>query len=204
VTDPELEQLARLWRRPDAAEQAMFEKMARRARLKARLIGYGDLFLFFAIIVTMSLVVIRHRSATGIALGLLILAAVAALNRQRRIYRQASWRIDTSRTDAFLDSAIGSARARMRTVMLGLHLTLPFMCLTIIFLMSMGGHITRETGLSHVPQWVLSPRGTAIVLMFVLMTVLSVVLRYRIGKEIERLERLKRSYEEEDERDGEG
>lgn len=204
MTDPELEQLARLWRRPDAAEQAMFEKMARRARLKARLIGYGDLFLFFAIMATMSLVVMRHRSATGIALGLLILAAVAVLNWQRRIYRQASRRIDTSRTDAFLDSAIASARARLRTVMLGLHLAFPFMCLTIIFLMSMGGHITPETGLSHVPQWVLSRRGMAIVFMFALVAALSVVLRHRIGREIDRLARLKRSYEEEDERDGEG
>jgi len=197
MTDPELERLALLWRRTDPAEQAMFEKVARRARLRARLIGYGDLVLFVVIFILLSVVVLRHWSPTSVAMALAILAVITWFNWRRRLYREQARTIDTSERQSFLDTSITSARARLRALLLGLYLTLPLMLLTILFLISAEEGISLDAAMAHLPGRLQSRRGLVFLLCFLLPVIWAIPVRRRIKAEIERLESLKRDYEEE-------
>lgn len=197
MNDAELERLASLWRQTDAAEQAMFEKLARKARLKARLISYGDSTTFAAILILIPLIVIRHWSLTSFAIGLVILAIVSWGNWRRRLYLRQSARIDTSRREAFLDSSILGARARLRTVLLGLYFAIPLLLLIMLFLISSKLGLGLGSTIALLPETLVSKRGSIIVLVFLLPMFWSILARRRIAAEIERLEALKRDYETE-------
>lgn len=197
MTDAELERLALLWRRADPAERAMFEQVARRARLRARLIGYGDFVLFVVIFILLSVVVLRHWSLTSVATAIAILAVITWLNWRRRLYREQARTIDTSDRGRFLDTSITGARARLRALLLGLYLTLPLMLLTILFLISAEEGIGLDAAMAHVPGRLQSRRGVIFVLCFLLPVLWVIPVRKRVKAEIERLELLKRDYEEE-------
>jgi hypothetical protein len=198
MTDPELARLAALWRRTDDSEQVLFEKMARKARLRARLIGLGDLVIFFLVIASLSLAVLRHRpTPTTVLLGAMLMAVVLWLNWRRRLHRKVARAIDTSRRQIFFETAIGSAKARLRTVTLGLYLFLPFLLLTALFLICVEEGIGLQAALAYLPIWAVSRRGMTVILIFLLPAAWSLHAGHRIRNEIGRLEALERAYEEE-------
>lgn len=197
MNDAELERLASLWRQADPAEQAMFEKVARKARLKARLIGYGDSAMFAVLLIVLPLVVIRHWSVTSFTICLVILAIIVWGNWRRRLYREQSARIDTSRREAFLDSSIEGARARLRTVLFGLYMAIPLLLLTMLLLISSKLGVGLGPAIARLPETLASKRGLIVASFFLLPLIWSILARRRVAAEIERLEALKRDYEAE-------
>jgi hypothetical protein len=202
MTDPELERLASLWREPDPAEQAVFERMARKARLQARLTARSDIALAIATAILLSLALWRHPNPVAIALGLVLYAAMLWLNWKRRALRRMDALDGSAGRQAFLDSAIGSARLKLRNIRLSYYAAIPFLLLGSLFLMTAREAMGIEAAIAYFPAWVATRRGLGFVAMFALVAVWLLYVRRRIRKEIARLETLKRAYEEEAGLDG--
>ena len=196
MTDPELDQLATLWRQPDPPEEGRIAALAAKARSRARLVGYSDIVLLATCVAMMVVSIPRPTPATLVP-GMLIFAALLWINSLRRTGRQMALTLFTADRQSFLEGAIRNARITLRYRMILLGLWVPVMTLAILFKLS-ARHGGIGPALANVPAWLVSVRGLTVT-GFLIASTLWLAFRYRKSlAEIARIDALKRDYEDEE------
>ncbi|HEX8241573.1 MAG TPA: hypothetical protein VF574_17685 [Allosphingosinicella sp.] len=201
MREPGFEDLANLWQDAEVGDRAAFEALARRARLKGRLLAYADFALVLLLAGGLLPGIVLAPNPMTIAAAVLLLVATLWLSWTRRRYRQMAATLNTSDPAAFVESSVAYARANLRRVNLSLILTGPLVATAIVFKAakrSRGGLETLPQGLL---EWVSEPRswiGLAVVALVVLFMLRS---RRRLRGELGRLEELRLDYEREKRRD---
>ncbi len=197
MTDPELQELAELWREPDPAEAGKFQALARRARRRGRYLAYADWALALVLVGGSLFAILASPGplTTGAAIGLLV--ATIWLTWQRRRLRQMANSLDTTDRRGFIESSIKSARANLRRVTLTVIALPPLVILALLSKMSFrrGGPVTDPGQV--LLDWAQSPRGMISLAIFALLIALSLRSIMRIRNELRRLRSLRGDYEEE-------
>jgi hypothetical protein len=196
MTDPELQGFADLWQQPDAAEQAQFEALARKARWHARLLAYADIALAAVVAMTMALGFLLQPGLHSAVIALAVIVIILWLSWKRRSYRQMSKTLDTSNRQAFIESSIRHAAVNLRRVKLSLYIFPPAAVLAILFKLSYrhGGRLDHP--LDVVADWALTGRGflTFTLIAAIVALLVRSVRRYR--GELARLDAVERDYQE--------
>jgi uncharacterized membrane protein len=205
MTDPELQELAELWQRPDAAdaseavEAEKFRALALKARRKGRFLAYADAALAVLLVggSILALLASPGRLTTGSAI--LLLVATIWLTWQRRKLRQMAGTLDTQDRQAFIESSVRSARANLRRVTLSLLSLPPLVIVALLAKMSFrkGGSVSDPGRI--LLDWAQSPRGMISLAIFALIMGLGVRSILRIRAELRRLQALRRAYQDETE-----
>lgn len=201
MREPGFEDLADLWQDSEEGNREAFEAMARRARLKGRLLAYADFALLLLLLAGLIPGILLAPNRTTIAAAILLLGATLWMSWTRRRYRQMAATLNTSDPAAFLESSVANALANLRRVNLGLVLMAPLVAMVAVF---KGGQHSRG-GIETLPQgiadWLATPKtwiGLTIVVLVVLAMLRS---RRRLRSELGQLESLRLAYEEEKRRD---
>lgn len=204
MTDPELHDLAELWRQPDAAEAAKFQSLARGARRRGRWLAYADWALAFVLVggSLFALLASPGHLTTFAAIGLLV--ATIWLTWQRRRLRQMASTLDTADRQGFIASSVRSARANLRRVTLTIIALPPLVILALLSSLSFrrGGPVSDPGQV--LLAWAQSTRGIISLAIFALLIAFSLRSIARIRKELRNLEALRRAYEEENRAEGRG
>ena len=202
MTDPELQELAELWREPDSAPAEDFQSLARRARRRGRFLADAD-WALAAVLVGGSLfaLLVGPGPFTTIA-AVLLLVATIWLTWQRRRLRQMASTLDTADRHGFIESSVRSARANLRRVTLSLIALPPLVIAALLTKMGArrGGHVSDPGQILLI--WAQSPRGIISLAIFALLIALSLRSILRIRNELRRLESLRDAYEEENRASG--
>ncbi|HYG46495.1 MAG TPA: hypothetical protein VD846_01005 [Allosphingosinicella sp.] len=197
MTDPELQELAELWRQPDAAEAEKFKTLARRARRQGRLLAYADWALALVLVGGSVFALLAAPGRLTTFAAILLLLATIWLTWQRRRLRQMASGLDTADRQGFIESSIRSARANLRRVSLTLVALPPLVIFALLGKMSVrrGGHVADPAQV--LLDWARSPRGMISLAIFALLIALSLRSILRIRNELRRLRDLRRAYAEE-------
>lgn len=201
MREPGFEDLADLWQDGEEVDREVFEALARRARLKGRLLAYADFALLILLLGGLVPGILMAPNRTTIAAAILLLVATLWLSWTRRRYRQMAATLNTSDPAAFLESSVANALANLRRVNLSLVLMAPLVAMVAVF---KGGQRSRggiETLPEGIWEWLGTPKtwiGLTIVFLIVLAMFRS---RRRLHAELVKLERLRLDYEEEKRRD---
>ena len=202
MTDPDLRELAELWQQPDGDAQELFEAVARKARFRARFLGYADLALGLLLVAGMVLGTIMVPGPVTAGIAVLLISATIWVSFKRRALRQMSLTLDTNDRHSFIRVAARSARANYRRLTLGLWLFPPFALLAVLFKLSwrQGGEL--HDPLQALALWAVSTRG--IIGLCGIAVIVGLLLRSwrKTRAEIRRLEALDRDYRDEDRMDG--
>jgi hypothetical protein len=202
MTDPDLQKLADLWTEPDAGEQAGFEAMARKARLRGRIFAWLN---FAAVAVTVGGVALgvfmKPGAVTMVAAIALITTTVIVLGKRRQI-KQMTRTLETAGRQAFIETSISNATANLRRTRLSLAFFPVGAVIALTYKMSVraGGH--SELMLAAFLDWAPSPRGIITFVILLLLFVWGVRTAWRIKRELRRLEELRAAYAEEAEYEG--
>lgn len=203
MTDPELHELAEIWRQPDAAEAEKFRSLAQRARRRGRYLSFADWALAIVLVGSsvFFLLVSPGPMTTIAALGLLVVTVW--LTWQRRRLRQMARTLDTADRQSFIASSVRSARANLRRVTLSLIVMPPFIIFAVLAKRSYrrGGGYVSDPG-QILLDWAQSTRGMISLAIFALIIAYSLRSIMRIRKELRSLETLRRAYEEENQAAG--
>ncbi|MGA9582739.1 MAG: hypothetical protein WBR13_12305 [Allosphingosinicella sp.] len=204
MTDPELQELAELWREPEPAEAEEIQALARRARRRGRYLGYADWALALVLVGGSLFAFLASPGplTTGAAIGLLV--ATIWLTWHRRRLRQMARTLDTADRQSFIESSVKSARANLRRVTLTVVALPPLVILALLSKMSFrrGGPVTDPGQV--LLDWAQSPRGMISLAIFATLIALSLRSILRIRNELRRLRNLRRAYEEENRAAGPG
>ena len=196
MTDPELKELAELWRQPDPAEAERFQALARRARRRGRWLGYADWALAVLLVGGSLFALFASPGPLFTGAAVLLLIATILLTWQRRKLRQMASTLDTADRQAFIASSVKSARANLRRVTLSV-LALPlFVVAALLTRFSMRPGPAVDPGQALL-DWAQSTRGMISLAVFALIIALSLRSAVRIRAELRRLEALRRAYEDE-------
>lgn len=203
MTDPDLQQLADLWRESNPADQVALEAMARKARRQGRMLAYADVALFVLIAGGTFFAVALKPSPVTAGIAIAMLLSTTYIMWKRRTIRQMSPSLDTADRRAFLISSVKLGTANVRRITLSLTFLPLGIALASMFKIAMrsGGHI--EHPLVRFIAWGGSTRGIvtlSIGLLFMLWTYRA---RVRAKAELSRLLDLQKAYEDETLRDGE-
>ncbi len=201
---PDFDEFAELWQdEPAPLELARMEADARSARRRGRLYDYLEYVLgvgFVAIFVVGSFVA---TSPVTIAVALPLIAVVTWLTWRRRALRQMAQTLDTSDRGAFIESSLRYARANLRRNTIGLAF-LPFAVpIALAFKVSLrtgGGPFEVWRALV---EWAHTPRAAITIVLLTIIGGFTLRSRRKIRREIDRLEKLRRGYELEAEREEE-
>ena len=196
MREPGFEEFADLWQESGDSDRAALEALARKARRQARLLGYADAALLVLICGGTLITMLMSPQPATIAAAILIIFLITWLTWRRRRLRQMATTLDTNSRDAFLESSIRIANANLRRVNLSLGF-LPFAILAGLvarFVFQGGGHL--EHPLASAAEWGTSPKGMIALTIFVLLFVRTNRSRKRLRAELQRLEQLRRDYED--------
>ncbi|HYE28985.1 MAG TPA: hypothetical protein VEA61_12250 [Allosphingosinicella sp.] len=197
MTDPDLQDLADLWKEPDAAEQEGFEAMARKARLRGRILAYLD-FAAVAIILGGSILgIFLTPGAVTMLAAIALIAITIIVTRKRRQIKQMTRTLDTASRQAFIETSISNATANLRRTKLSLAFFPIGVAIALFYKMAVrtGGHTERMLG-SFI-EWVQTPRGLLTLIVLSLLFAWGVRTLSRTRRELERLGELRAVYEEE-------
>ncbi|HEY0412800.1 MAG TPA: hypothetical protein VGD66_06655 [Allosphingosinicella sp.] len=201
MIDPELKGLAELWQEPDAAEAELFERLARKARRRARLIAYGDLAWFLLVGGNIALAAFIRPNVVGASIAVVMLVTFVWLNWKRRSLRQMSRTIDTSDRAAFLESSVRMARGNVRRVTLSLITFPPGLLLAILFRVATKQHGDITHPLGAISAWATSPRGMIALVILTALGGWMMRSRVLLKAELKRIEEVRSAYAEEARRD---
>lgn len=201
MTDPDLQNLADLWREANAGEQQAFEAMARKARLRGRIFAWLD-FAAVAFILGASLVgVFLEPGPITMAAAIALIVITVIVTRKRRQIKQMTRTLDTASRSAFIDTSISNAAANLRRTRLSLAF-FPLgvvVALTYKMALRVGGRTHRIPG--EFVDWVQTPRGIITMALLALLFAWGLRTAWRIRQELRRLEELRTAYAEEDRSD---
>ncbi|HEX8449234.1 MAG TPA: hypothetical protein VF652_06545 [Allosphingosinicella sp.] len=207
MTRPEFEELADLWKEPGdvgQAEQSEFEALARKVRLRARLMAWGDTAWLILVAGSAVVVAFLHPSTLSFVGAAATIAMTFWLNWKRRWLRRMEACLDTSDRATFLASNIQVVRANLRRVTFSLTTFLPGLFIAILYIV-----LTRDP--SHPMRaflaWVGSARGLIGLGVLAVLVGLALRSRRRLKDQLKGLEKLRQVYADEaslDERDASG
>ncbi|HEX8261575.1 MAG TPA: hypothetical protein VF547_01745 [Allosphingosinicella sp.] len=197
MTDPDLQRLADLWREPDAADQGAFEALARRARLRGRIVAYLN---FAAVAVTVGGVAIgvfmKPGTVTMVAAIALILVTVVVLRKRRQI-KQMTRTLETAGREAFIETSISNATANLRRTRLSLSFFPIGVVVALFYKMSVRVGGRTELMLDAFLEWAPSPRGLVTFAILGLLFAWGLRSASRTKRELRQLEELRSAYAEE-------
>jgi len=197
MTDPDLRNLAALWQHSDGTEQELTADLVRKAKLKARLLGYADLALAVLLVTATVLGVLLKPGVPTAIFALLLIAATLWLGWKRRGLRQMALTLDATDRHSFIESAVKLATANLRRVSLSLYVLPLFIALPILFKLSYrhGGH--PDLILAALGDLAVSTRGMVIAGLVAIAVAALIRSRRRIRAELGRLDALQRTYRDE-------
>lgn len=197
MTDPELQELAELWRQPDAAEAEKFKALARRARRQGRFLAYADAALAVLLIGGSLLVLVASHGPVTTSAAIILLIATVWLTWRRRKLRQMASTLDTADRQSFIESSLRSARANLRRVTLSLMALPPLVVAALLAKTSLREGAAVADPVQLLADWARSPRGMISLAVFALIFAFAGRSILRIRAELRRLKALRRAYEEE-------
>lgn len=197
-----VDDLASLWQRePDAEETRLFAEMARSTGRRAWLLDKVEFGTSLVLSIAIFVFLLLNGTLISIAIGAVIIAAIAWSTWQRHRLMRQSGRFDERSRQAFLDSAVGSAKAAVRRSTIGTALLIPGFALGTMLKYSaiegtLRGYLDAEVSTwSNAHGWLSHGLVFAALIYFV-----SVNLKLR--RQLERVETLRREYVEELKLDG--
>lgn len=193
MSGPDFDDFAKLWQQePDAAEREMMEQLARKARRRARLTGYGDMIWVVLIAATLVVTIVAKPTLFAVSTGLLMLAVIAWLNWKRRSLRRQLIQADDR--PAFIETSIRIARHNLRRTMLSLATFPPAILLAIVLRVSRGTGGRSDRFLDALAAWALTPRRMIIILVLIGVSTWLVRSGLKLKREIKRLEEVRSAY----------
>ena len=197
MTDPDLQRLAELWTESDGAEQEAFESLARKARLRGRILAYLN---FAAVAVTVggvALGVFMKPGAVTMFTAIALLVITFIVLRKRRQIKQMSRTLDTASRQAFIETSISNATANLRRTTLSLAFFPVGVLAALFYKMSVRAGGRTELMLPEFLEWAPSPRGLITFVVLALLFAWGVRTKWRISRELRRLEQLRVAYAQE-------
>lgn len=192
-----VDDLANLWQRePDAEETRLFAEMARATGRRAWMLDKVEFATSLLLSGAIFVFLLLHGSAISIAIGAVIIAAIAWSTWQRHRLMRQSGRFDDRSRHAFLDSAAESAKAAVRRSTIGTALLIPGFALgTMLKYSSMEGtlrgYLDAEVSTwSNVHGWL--SHGIVFGTLLYLIRV-----NLKLRRQVRRVEELRREYAEE-------
>ena len=202
MTDPDLQRLAELWKESDSAEPKSFEAMARKARLRGRIFAYLD-FAAVAFIIGMSVLGIFMKPGTvAMVAAIIMLVSTVIVTRKRRQIKQMTRTLDTASRQTFIETSISNATANLRRTRLSLAFFPIGVGSALIYKMALRVDGRSELIPGAFVDWVQTPRGVITFVLLALLYAWGVRTRWRIRRELRRLEDLRTAYAQEDGYDG--
>lgn len=202
MTDPDLQELATLWQQQDPAEAEKFQRLARRARRRGRLLAYADWALAIVLVGGCLFALVGSKGSLTTISAILLLVLTVLLTWQRRKLRQMASGLDTGDRQAFIKSSVRSARANLRRVTLSVIALPPFVVTALLMTKSAKLNGQPFDPIQILLAWAQSTRGMISMGIFALISSLSIRSILRIRAELRHLESLRRAYEEENEASG--
>ena len=202
MTDPDLQDLADLWRETDSAEPPQaFEAMARKARRRGRIFAWLD-FAAVAFILGTSLIGIFMEPGTiTMVAAIALIVTTIVVTRKRRQINQMTRTLDTASRAAFIDTSISNAAANLRRARLSLaFFPLGAIC-ALTYKMGLRAGGRTELIPATFVEWVQTPRGVITLALLALLFAWGLRTARRTRRELRRLEALRIAYSEEDRRD---
>ena len=197
MTDNEFEELAALWNEPADEEQAQFEAMARKARLRGKLLAWADYAWFVLLAGGCAFGALVAPGLATMAGALFLVVAITWLTWRRREYRHIARTLDTSDRASFLESSRRVARANLRRVTLSLAAFIVLVPIALVLRISFRIAGTGVPLPAALAAWATSLRGIAILIGLALVFAYTIRSRMRIKAELRRLEDIRRAEEEE-------
>lgn len=206
MTEPDFDDIARLWRQPPGPEEEQaFRALARRASFRARLLRHSDLgialLLILAVIVALAL---RPAPAT-LAVGILTIAGVGWSSWKRHLLGRMAATVETSDRRDLVHAAVVNASADLKRSNLGLCLLFPGVLLGAMLNHSFKHQRLEGFGAAFVEGITDWPWGIAVLLAIIAAFMGFLQGNRRLRKELARLRILEAQYREEarlDEGDG--
>lgn len=198
MSGPEYEDFASLWvDEPDDIERALFERIARKAERRARLMQYLEIGVAAVLVAAMTGLLLWHRQPTTSLLALAVAGAVGWSSWKRYRFHQHALFLDGTGRETMLASAVERTRARLRASALGLVLLVPswLLALALKGTMEMGGDFDRFL-VQFLPSLSRTPGLAAIVGMLLLLGYFGRA-HIRLRRELGRLESLLEQYRSE-------
>jgi hypothetical protein len=202
MTDPDLQNLADLWKEADAGEeQRAFEVMARKARRRGRIFAWLDFAAVAFILVTSLVGFLMVPGPVTMVTAIALVVTTIIVTRKRRQIKQMTRTLDTASREAFIDTSISNATANLRRTRLSLAF-FPLgavIALTYKMALRVGGRTELISG--EFVEWVQTARGIITMALLALLFAWGLSTARRIRRELRRLEELRAAYSEEDEQD---
>ena len=202
MTDPDLQRLTELWQTPEPAAAEDFERLARRARRDARLMGWVDAALAFLVIAPM-VVTSFIKPSIGVAIGaMLSIGMVVWLTMKRRALRQMAKTIAAEGRSNFLETSIRLAETTVRRDMIGAISFPPAILGALLARVAFRSETADPLG--ALSTWASTPRGL-LALSLILGLVFWMVRNLRRHRaELRRLREVRVAYLQESEQDDAG
>ena len=197
MTDQEFEELAALWNEPSDEEQAQFEAMARKARLRGKLLAWADYAWFVLLVGGFAFAALVAPGPLTMAGAVFLVISITWLTWRRREYRHIARTLDTSDRASFLESSKRVARANLRRVTLSIAAFLVLVPIALVLRISFRVGGRAEDLPAALAAWATSLRGIAVLTGLVLVLAYTIRSRMRIQAELRRLEDIRRAEEEE-------
>ena len=197
MTDPDLQSLADLWIEPDAAELKEFEAMARKARLRGRVLAYLDIAGVALLVGSVLLSLFMKPGGTTVAAAIALLGTTVVVMRKRRQIRQMTRALDAASREAFVETSITIATANLRRSRLTLVVFPVGVVIALIFKMSVRVGGRTELILPAFLEWAPSLRGIVTLLLLALLFAWVVRTALRTKRELRALEEVRALYAEE-------
>lgn len=198
MTGPDLDELAALWQGdPDPVEQARMEKLAAKARRRGRLYDYIEYATGIALVAIFVAGSFIAASPVTIALAVPLMIGVTWLTWRRRALRQMALTLNTSDRGAFIESSLRNARRNLRRNTIGLAFIPLLVPLSVAFKISVRTGGGPDEVWQALVQWAQTPRAAITVVALTILAGFCFRSRFKIRREIGRLETLRRGYEQE-------
>lgn len=202
MTDPDLQNLAELWKEADGGEQQQaFEAMARKARRRGRIFAWLD-FAAVAFILGTSLVgVFMEPGPITMVAAIALIVTTVIVTRKRRQIKQMTRTLDTAGRHAFIETSISNAAANLRRTRLSLAFFPLGVVIALIYKMALRAGGRTELIPATFVEWVQTPRGIITMALLALLFAWGLRSARRTRQELRRLEELRAAYSEEDRQD---
>ena len=202
MTDPDLQRLADLWTEPDAAEQEAFESLARKARLRGRILAYLNFAAVGATVGGVALGVFMKPGAVTMVAAIALLVTTVIVLRKRRQIKQMTRTLETAGRQAFIETSISNATANLRRTRLSLAFFPIGVVMALTYKMSVRAGGNAERIPAEFVEWAPSPRGLITFAVLALIFAWGLRTAWRTRRELRRLEELGAAYAEEAKQDG--
>ncbi len=202
MTDPDLQNLAELWRQAcPGEEQRKFEAMARKARRWGRVFAWLDFAAVAFILVTSLVGVFMEPGPITMVAAIALIVTTVIVTRKRRQIKQMTRTLDTASRHSFIETSISNATANLRRTRLSLAFFPLGVAIALAYKMALRAEGRTELIPATFVDWVQTPRGIITLALLALVFAWGLRTARRTRRELRRLEELRAAYSEEDRQD---